>query len=66
MLKVKNVNRLKVFGFKEEINNYTKNIGDTVIFVDRANGNIDFDGNSKVALDEIFELVAANLIKRVN
>ena len=68
MLRVKDVNRLKVFGFEKDGTFYKKErpFEQYAIFVEAETRKINACGNMSYILDEMFELFAANLVERVN
>ncbi len=68
MLKVKDVNRLKVFGFKLDTDLYVKKFKEGEIMIDAENGTIIIradDNYLNQIPDDLFELFAANLVERV-
>ena len=81
MLKVKDVNRLKVFGYVETDDYYTKSLKDNSeitiykefvdTFDEKISGEIfvsvpDDIVESELVAEELFDLFAANLVERVN
>ena len=66
MLKIKDLNRLKVFGYEENETSYIKDFDyNSTIYILKDNRSITFGGESDKILDEIFELTAANLVEQV-